>query len=318
MNTTQSPSITDEMSDLDLPEMDELKHLPMGRVMPDPNQPRQEFKESSLQELASSIRARGVVQPITVRPHPQLPDHFFIIDGERRWRASSIAEKSEIPCIIRQIQDHDKILMDQLTANYHNEEMRPIEEAMALQRMLDRERDKGNPEPREAVMREMGLSPSQLSKKLAILKYPEDVLNLLKGKVIREYQTVKNLSMLKPEDRALVIEEVAAPQGRFVGKEFNANPQKYVRRLKAERGNLEGAGSADVPRETGEKTVKPNVMVRWHLTSEELQRLVEATEFRAVLAGVDMATLDESAQKGIFEQFRKWLNDVGTGEGVPA
>ena len=74
-----------------------FEHLPLDKVRPAEGQPRKTFYQESLEELAASIRERGVLEPIVVRPHPTMPGHYEIIMGERRWRASRIAGVPTIP-----------------------------------------------------------------------------------------------------------------------------------------------------------------------------------------------------------------------------
>lgn len=97
-------------------------------------QPRTNMQQESLEELADSIREQGVVQPIVVRPIGK--DQYEIIAGERRWRAAQIAGLQEIPCIIRQVPDRAAIAMA-LIENIQRENLNPMEESRALQRLID-------------------------------------------------------------------------------------------------------------------------------------------------------------------------------------
>lgn len=279
-------------------------------IEPDPEQPRKEFNQAKLEELASSIRARGVQLPIIVRPHPEEEGKYIITDGERRWRATALAELAQIPCIIRK--QERNILADQITANLHRENMPALNEANGIQKLIAEARLAGHKDPRKEVEKQLGLSPSQLSKKLAVLKYPEVIRKLLEDNVIRDYQTMKNLSMLKQDEQDIMVAYVKTPA--FNAREFNSNPQKYARMVvKAATPAIpEGAAeNSGVSRGTGEKSAKRDVVARWHMTAEDLARLIEATDFREAVVGVDVRGLSEAAAKGIFDKFRQWLNDVG-------
>jgi len=109
-----------------------LIDVPLDRVDPNPRQPREAFDEDSLQELAASIEAVGVLQPIVVRP---LGDRFQIVMGERRVRAAKMADLATIPAVVR-LTDEDSLLRDALIENIHREDLNPLEEAAAYEQLL--------------------------------------------------------------------------------------------------------------------------------------------------------------------------------------
>jgi ParB family chromosome partitioning protein len=111
-----------------------LAHLPIETIQRGKYQPRHAMDPESLQELANSIRAQGVIQPIVVRQ--MSPGYYEIVAGERRWRAAQIAGLTEIPAIIRNIPDEDAVAIA-LIENIQRESLNPIEESMALQRLLE-------------------------------------------------------------------------------------------------------------------------------------------------------------------------------------
>lgn len=112
----------------------DLKHIPIELIQRGKYQPRTDMHEEALEELASSIRAQGVMQPIVIRPISS--DRFEIIAGERRWRATQMAELDTIPAIIKPVGDEAAIAMS-LIENIQRENLNPIEEAMALKRLQD-------------------------------------------------------------------------------------------------------------------------------------------------------------------------------------
>lgn len=112
-----------------------LPEVSIEAIQADPNQPRQTFDEISLAELAASIKAQGVVQPIVVRPHPDNGDRYIIVAGERRWRAAQIAGLSVIPAIIRSLDDN-QVLAVQLVENLNRENVGIIEETVAVARLV--------------------------------------------------------------------------------------------------------------------------------------------------------------------------------------
>ena len=109
------------------------QEIPVGKIIPNPKQPRQVFDEDDLAELVHSIREFGLLQPIVVR---DTPDGFELIMGERRWRASSKAGLKYIPAIVRETSDED-MLRDALLENIHRVQLNPLEEAAAYQQLLD-------------------------------------------------------------------------------------------------------------------------------------------------------------------------------------
>ena len=113
-----------------------LQNLPVDVIQRGRFQPRQDFSSDALQELADSIRAQGVVQPIVVRPVSGASGKYELIAGERRWRASQLAGLHEIPAVIRDVPDQAAMAMG-LIENIQREELNPIEEATALQRLIE-------------------------------------------------------------------------------------------------------------------------------------------------------------------------------------
>jgi ParB family chromosome partitioning protein len=112
-----------------------LNELPVDLVRQGRYQPRVAFEEAALEELASSIRARGIVQPIVVRPSGD-GVHYEIVAGERRWRAAQLAGLDRIPAVVRDVPDEDALALA-LIENVQREDLNPIEEAAALRRLID-------------------------------------------------------------------------------------------------------------------------------------------------------------------------------------
>jgi ParB family chromosome partitioning protein len=87
-------------------------HVPIEFIEPNPDQPRRTFDADRLEELAASIREKGVIQPLIVRRHPRKESHYEIVAGERRWRAAQIAQQHELPVIIRDLSDTCRARME--------------------------------------------------------------------------------------------------------------------------------------------------------------------------------------------------------------
>lgn len=111
--------------------------LPLDAIVPNPRQPRQVFDEEDLEELSSSIREVGLLQPIVVRPAPDgAPGRYELVMGERRLRASGLAGLETIPAVVRQTED-TAMLRDALLENLHRAQLNPLEEASAYQQLLE-------------------------------------------------------------------------------------------------------------------------------------------------------------------------------------
>lgn len=113
---------------------DALRNLKVGQLQPGKYQPRTQMDPESLQQLADSIRAQGIMQPILVRPIG--PDKYEIIAGERRWRAAQLAGLAEVPVLVREIADEAALAMS-LIENIQRENLNPLEEAMGIKRLID-------------------------------------------------------------------------------------------------------------------------------------------------------------------------------------
>ena len=152
-------------------EKGELQALPTIALQPGKYQPRTRMDPGSLEELAASIKAQGVMQPIMVRPVGE--DGYEIIAGERRWRASQIAGLSEVPCLVREIPDEAALAMS-LIENIQREDLNPLEEAGGIQRLID-EFDMTHQQAADAV----GRSRPAASNLLRLLNLAKPVQELL-------------------------------------------------------------------------------------------------------------------------------------------
>src|SRR5690606_12904602 len=149
----------------------ELRHLPLDLIQRGKYQPRRDMDPTTLEELAQSIKSQGVMQPIVVRPIAG--GRYEIIAGERRWRASQQAGKDSIPAMVRDIPDEAAIAMA-LIENIQREDLNPIEEAMALQR-LQQEFQLTQQQVADAV----GKSRVSISNLLRLIGLPEEIKTLL-------------------------------------------------------------------------------------------------------------------------------------------
>ena len=115
--------------------MEEFKHIRISDIQKNPYQPRKEFSEEKIKELAQSIKENGLIQPIIVRQSPVIG--YEILAGERRYRASIAAGLSEVPVIIKKLSDQD-MMIHSIIENLQREDLNPIEEAKAYQSLIDK------------------------------------------------------------------------------------------------------------------------------------------------------------------------------------
>ena len=180
-----------------------LRTLPVQQLQPGKYQPRMQMDASKLTELAESIKAQGVIQPIVVRELS--PGKFEIVAGERRWRASQEAGLAEVPVVVRELDDRTVIAMA-LIENIQREDLNPLEEAQALQRLID-EFDLTHAAAAETV----GRSRAAVSNLLRLLELPEAVRALVREGAI-EMGHARALLPLA-EAMAIALAKQAAAEG---------------------------------------------------------------------------------------------------------
>lgn len=134
MSAERTPKGTEKGDNSPLPAVEGLSRLPVASLQPNPDQPRTQFDDAALDELAASIAARGVIQPVIVRNVGG--GTYQIVAGERRWRASQKAGLHDIPVLIRDLSDREVMALA-LIENLQREDLNPVEEARAYQRLAD-------------------------------------------------------------------------------------------------------------------------------------------------------------------------------------
>ena len=147
--------------------------LPLREIEPDKNQPRKDFDEQALLELADSIARHGLLQPIAVRA--TAGGAYKIIAGERRWRAARLAGLSEVPVVIKDVSDGEAMELA-LIENLQREDLDPVEEAMGYRQLMEK-----CGLTQEQAAQKLGKSRSAVANSLRLLNLPEAVLELLKG-----------------------------------------------------------------------------------------------------------------------------------------
>ena len=150
--------------------------LSINEIVPNKEQPRKTFDETALAELADSIRQHGVLQPLLVRPLAN--GGYQLVAGERRWRASRMAELKEVPVIIKELSDTEAMEIA-IIENLQREDLNPIEEAEGLQALIDK-----CGYTQEEVAVSVGKSRPAITNSLRLLKLPQEVRDMAKDGVI--------------------------------------------------------------------------------------------------------------------------------------
>jgi ParB family chromosome partitioning protein len=152
---------------------DEQRIVPLASLKPGRFNPRRNFAEAQLEELAASIRERGLVQPLVVRPSSG--DTYEIVAGERRWRAAQLANLHEVPVVIRALSDQEAVEIA-IIENVQREDLNAIEEGEGYKLLMD-----GHGYTQEDLAKVIGKSRSHLANTLRLLKLPEGVQELVRS-----------------------------------------------------------------------------------------------------------------------------------------
>lgn len=147
---------------------------PIELVEPNPDQPRRDFPVGALDELAASIREKGIIQPIVVRNSPATAGRYQIIAGERRWRAAQIAQLHEVPIVIRDVSDAE-LLELAIIENIQRADLNPVEEAQGYRQLMDR-----FGHTQEKLAEALSKSRSYIANLLRLLSLPPQVIDWLR------------------------------------------------------------------------------------------------------------------------------------------
>jgi ParB family chromosome partitioning protein len=213
------------------PEHDaEIVNLDIRALSPNIHQPRHHFDQGALEELAASIKAQGLIQPVLVRPL-QEQGKYEIVAGERRWRACQLAELETMACIVRQMDDYESMAIA-LVENLQREDLNPIEEARALGQIKEHFEI-----TQEELADKIGKSRPAVTNSLRLLKLPEKVQLLLETNALSAGHA---RALLGIEDPASI--ELLA--GTVIGKGLNVRAtEELVKKFKGK-----GAKAASKPR----------------------------------------------------------------------
>ncbi|MCX8509617.1 MAG: ParB/RepB/Spo0J family partition protein [Rhodobacteraceae bacterium] len=148
--------------------------LPIELIEPNPDQPRRDFPREALEELAASIREKGIIQPLIVRDNPRKSGSYEIVAGERRWRAAQIAQLHTLPVLVRDVSDTE-LLELAIIENIQRADLNAVEEAMGYRQLMDR-----FGHTQEKLAEALSKSRSHIANLLRLLNLPETVLGWLR------------------------------------------------------------------------------------------------------------------------------------------
>lgn len=169
-----------------------VQYIPLARLRPNPQQPRRRFDEAALRELADSIRAYGILQPLTVR---RVEDGYQLIAGERRMRAAAMAGLREVPCLVAQVDEQDAGMLA-LIENLQRRDLDCFEEAAAIARLISR-----YGLSQEQAAEKLGKSQSAVANKLRLLRLSEPVRQALRQSGLTERHARALLRLTDPEQQ---------------------------------------------------------------------------------------------------------------------
>lgn len=187
----------EEFASTELPREEQVRQVELERIRLSPYQPRNQFPAQELAELADSIRAHGVIQPVVVRPSGEM---YELVAGERRWRAARQAGLERIPAIVRHLNDRDAAVYAMIE-NLQRQDLHYLEEAEGYRRLLE-----DFNLTQEELARQVGKSQSAIANKLRLLKLPEPVLKHVSGISREIFSERHGRALLKLKDPAQQLE----------------------------------------------------------------------------------------------------------------
>lgn len=272
-----SPSVSKSSPPIRGTEEDVLHHIPIGQIYSHPMQPRKAFDQESLEELASSIREHGIIQPLIVAP---LDIGYQIIAGERRHKAAKIAGLRALPCIVRNVQRHQQLELS-LIENIQRKNLNPVEEALAYQRLLN----EFNFTHQDLAQR-LGKSRPVISNTLRLLNLPQEM------------------------QKAIIEEKIHPTVGRFLAGLPPKEQERYFH--KALHGGLavhvlEGHAKSEKitppPRPYIRKDKDPNIIAQEEKLKESLGTLV-AIQKTGHVGKIVISFYSEEEFRGLIEKLK--------------
>lgn len=197
--------VEDESEEQPDPVSDEgIRELPVDEIQPNPHQPRTRFEPATLVELATSIREHGVIQPVIVAERPDQPQRFWLIAGERRWRAARQAGLSVVPAVVREASSQ-QLLELALVENLQRDDLSPLEEAAAFNTLIDQ-----FSLTQSQVAYRVGKSRSAVANAVRLLGLPMEIQAALNDRMISAGHARALLSLDSDEDKVRALDLIVA------------------------------------------------------------------------------------------------------------
>ena len=267
----------------DLDQVRVTKTLPIESIHPNAKQPRHSFPSDALQSLAESIAANGVLQPILVRRHPQRPDEYEIVAGERRWRAAQMAKVHKVPVVIREMDD-GRALELALVENLQREDLTPVEEAEAYKRLMDQ-----FGHSQDALGKAVGKSRSHIANSLRLLSLSDPIKQL-----------IEDGSLSAGHARALIgIDGAETMANEIVTRGLSVRETEAL--VRARKGD-------SAPRSSGGRPTAPKAAVHKDADTLSLER--QLSEMLGLKVAIDVRNRDGSGSLTIQYQTLEQLDDV--------
>ena len=216
----------------------EVRSLPVAQLVPNRFQPRRDFDPDALAELADSIRAQGVVQPVVVTLGAD--GRYVIVAGERRWRAAQQAGLAEVPVVVRDVADDRQLLELALVENLQRSDLNPIEEALAFQALAE---EFGHSQ--EEIARRVGKARPTIANSLRLLNLPPQVQDLMRAGRLTAGQARPLLALPRPADQVALAERAARDGLSARQLESLAQAPAATKRRKAAPADVHSAAAAE-------------------------------------------------------------------------
>ena len=251
--------------------MEELKLIRISDIQKNPYQPRKEFSEEKIQELAQSIKENGLIQPIIVRQSPVIG--YEILAGERRYRASLVAGLSEVPVIVKNLSDQD-MMIHSIIENLQREDLNPIEEAKAYQSLIEKGYTHAD------IAAKMGKSRPYITNLVRLLTLPDFILNEVEAGKLSQAHARLLIQLSTDEQKKLLYriqtEDLSVRQVEHLLKE-EKNKKKSKEKnhfIKEEEENLKKLLGLDVQISLKKKEAG-KITISFH-NQEEYQRFINS------------------------------------------
>lgn len=254
-------------------ENSKLQEIKITDIDPDPKQPRKQFDEEKIKELADSIKNHGVVQPIIVRPSG---NRYILVAGERRWRASRAANKTTIPALILDTSDKEALEIS-LIENLQREDLNPIEEAKGIQDMVDRLRI-----TQEEAAERLGKSRPAIANALRLLQLSKSIQDLLADNRLtaghaRALLSIENEKLRDEIAAAIIKKNLSVRETEKLVQSLNKKPKKAKAKQKPSyileiESHMEESLGTRVQINPG---AKKGVIEIEYYSNEDLERILE-------------------------------------------